>query len=257
MSVEVTRDGAVATVTLNRPEALNAFNSDQLRAVVEEFASIKEDRSIRAVVLTGAGDRAFAAGADIKEMASLDRVGALEFGRLGHRMTRMIETLPQPVIAAVNGFALGGGCEIALACDIRLASENAVFAQPEVGLGIPPGWGGTQRLVRAVGPGIAAEMILTGRRVKADEALRIGLVNAVYPAVELTARASELAATIAKQSPLAVRASKRLMQLAFNGQAVSGLDSELKAFADSFGSADQREGMSAFIEKRTPVFLDE
>jgi enoyl-CoA hydratase len=256
MSVDVSKDGAVATVTLNRPEALNAFNTDQLRSVIEAFAAIKEDRSVRAVVLAGAGERAFAAGADIKEMVELDRAGALAFGRLGHTMTRSIETLPQPVIAAINGFALGGGCEVALAADIRIASETAVFAQPEVGLGIPPGWGGTQRLVRAVGPGMGAEMILTGRRVKADEAVRIGLVNAVYPATELINRASVLAATIAGQSPLAVRAAKRLMQLAFNGQTVTGLDTELQSFADLFGSADQREGMAAFIEKRTATFVD-
>ena len=165
--------------------------------------------------------------------------------------------MPQPVIAAVNGFAMGGGCELALAADFRIASENAVFGQPEVGLGIPPGWGGTQRLVRAVGPGIAAEMILTGRRVKADEALRIGLVNAVYPMAELMPKARELAELIAKNSPLAVRASKRLMQLAFNGQVTSGLDTERYAFADSFGTADQVEGMNAFVEKRSPVYADE
>lgn len=257
MAVDVRRDGAIATVTLNRAEALNAFNTEQLRAVIAAFAEIKEDRSIRVVILTGAGERAFAAGADIKEMVSLDRDGGLAFGRLGHTATRAVESLPQPVIAAVNGFAMGGGCEIALAADIRLASENAVFAQPEVGLGIPPGWGGSQRLVRAIGPGMASEMILTGRRVKADEALRIGLVNAVYPRAELLDRATELAQTIARNSPLAVRASKRLMQLAFNGQVTSGLETELQAFADSFTTADQREGMTAFVEKRSPVYVDE
>jgi len=256
MAVDLRRDGAVATVTLNRAEALNAFNTEQLRAVVATLAELKEDRSIRAVILTGAGERAFAAGADIKEMVALDRDGALGFGRLGHAATRAVEALPQPVIAAVNGFAMGGGCEIALAADIRIASENAVFAQPEVGLGIPPGWGGTQRLVRAIGPGMAAEMILTGRRVKADEALRIGLVNAVYPPAELLERASELASAIARSSPLAVRSSKRLMQLAFNGQVASGLETELQAFADSFTTGDQREGMTAFVEKRSPVYLD-
>jgi enoyl-CoA hydratase len=257
MAVDVAVEGGIAIVTLNRPEALNAFNTQQLKDAVAVLASLKENRSVRAVIMTGAGERAFAAGADIKEMVGLDRDGAMEFGRLGHALTRGVETLPQPVIAAVNGFAMGGGCEIALAADIRLASENAVFGQPEVGLGIPPGWGGTQRLVRAVGPGMAAEMILTGRRVKADEALRIGLVNAVYPLAELMPRAREMAEAIAKNSPLAVRASKRLMQLAFNGQVTSGLDTELHAFANSFGSADQGEGMSAFIEKRSPVYVDE
>ena len=196
MSVELVREGNIATLTLSRPEALNAFNSRQLQEFVERLAELREDRSVRVVILTGAGDRAFAAGADIKEMVDHDRSGGLTFGRLGHAATRGVETLPQPVIAAVNGFALGGGCELALAADFRICSDNAVFAQPEVGLGIPPGWGGTQRLVRAVGPGIAAELILSGRRVKAEEALRIGLVNAIYPQTELLDRARELATSI-------------------------------------------------------------
>lgn len=257
MAVDLTTSGAIATVVLNRPEALNAFNTEQLRAVIDAFAQIKEDRSIRAVILTGAGDRAFAAGADIKEMVDLDREGALAFGRLGHAMTRAVESLPQPVVAAVNGFAMGGGCELALAADFRLASENAVFGQPEVGLGIPPGWGGTQRLTRAIGPGMASELILTGRRVKADEALRIGLVNAVYPLAELVEKAAELAGLIARNSPVAVRASKRLMQLAFNGQVASGLETELQSFADAFSARDQKVGMGAFVEKRTPNFGDD
>ena len=257
MAVDVTRNGAVATVTLNRPEALNAFNTEQLQAVLDAFRALKEDRSARVVILTGSGEKAFAAGADIKEMVDLDRAGAYEFGKLGHAVTRAVETLPQPVIAAVNGFAMGGGCEIALAADFRIASENAVFGQPEVGLGIPPGWGGTQRLVRAVGPGFAAEMILTGRRVKADQALGVGLVNVVVPLGELMAKANELAALIAKSSPRAVRSSKRLMQLAFNGQISSGLFTEHEAFAEAFESEQQTEGMRAFIEKRQPVFDDD
>jgi enoyl-CoA hydratase len=257
VAVQVAQDGAIATVTLDRSEVLNAFNTAQLRDVLDTFKAIGENRSIRAVVLTGAGEKAFAAGADIKEMIDLDRAGAYEFGKLGHAATRAVETLPQPVIAAVNGFAMGGGCEIALATDIRIASENAVFGQPEVGLGIPPGWGGTQRLVRAVGPGFAAEMILTGRRVKADEALRVGLVNAVVPFAELLPKARELAEMIAKSSPLAVRSAKRLMQLAFNGQISSGLSTEHEAFANAFESNQQVEGMRAFIEKRQPLFDDE
>jgi enoyl-CoA hydratase len=257
MTVDLARDGSVATITLNRPDALNAFNSAQLNEFVTRLAEVREDRTVRAVILTGAGDRAFAAGADIKEMVDLDRAGGLSFGRLGHAITRGVETLPQPVIAAVNGFALGGGCELALAADFRICSENAVFAQPEVGLGIPPGWGGSQRLVRAIGPGMAAELILTGRRVKAEEALRIGLVNAVYPGAELLDQARALATNIAANSPLAVRASKRLMQLAFNGQTVSGLDTELQLFADAFATVDQKRGMRAFVDKRSPVFTDD
>ena len=256
MAVELTRSGHIATVTMNRPDALNAFNTRQLKDVVATFNEIKDDRSIRVVILTGAGEKAFAAGADIKEMVGLDRAGGLEFGRLGHAATRSIEVLPQPVIAAVNGFAMGGGCEMALGADIRICSENAIFAQPEVGLGIPPGWGGSQRLVRAIGPGMAAELILTGRRVKAEEALRIGLVNAVYPVSELLEKANEIAVQIAKNSPLAVRSAKRLMQLAFNGQVASGLDTELHAFADAFATSDQKEGMTAFVEKRAAEYVD-
>ncbi|MEA2524784.1 MAG: enoyl-CoA hydratase [Thermomicrobiales bacterium] len=257
MAVDVEREGSVAIVTMNRPEALNAFNSDQLNAMLDTFRSLRTDRDVRCVVLTGAGERAFAAGADIKEMVDKSPEDGLAFGRLGHAAVNAIEGLPQPVIAAVNGFAIGGGSEVALACDIRLASENAVFAQPEVGLGIPPGWGATQRLTRLVGPGIAAELILTGRRVKANEALRIGLVNAVYPLDQLLPEAIKLAQLIATNSPRAVMGAKRLMQLAFNGQIASGLETEVRLFGESFGTADQREGMGAFVEKRTPVFTGE
>ncbi len=181
MAVDIEMRGRVAIVTMNRPEALNAFTGDQLRELAQVFGTIADNREIRAVVLTGAGEKAFAAGADIKAMAEMDQRAGIEFGRLGHAATRAIEECPQPVIAAVNGYALGGGCEVAISADIRYASENAVFAQPEVTLGIPPGWGGSQRLPRLVGPGMAAEMILSGRRVKAEEALRIGLVNRVTP----------------------------------------------------------------------------
>ena len=212
------------------------------------------DPAIRAVVLTGAGERAFAAGADIREMAALSPEGGLAFGRLGHAVTRAVEALSQPVVAAVNGFALGGGCELAIACDIRIASENAVFAQPEVSLGIPPGWGGSQRLPRLVGPGMAAEMILTGRRVAAAEALRIGLVNRVVPLPDLMPAAAELAATIAANGPVAVRAAKRLMALAFDGDPVVGLETECAVFGSVFGTPEQREGMGAFVEKRKPSF---
>ncbi|MEZ4506133.1 MAG: enoyl-CoA hydratase-related protein [Thermomicrobiales bacterium] len=256
MAIEVERRGAIAVVTMSRPEALNAFNNEQLVSLAETFDLLAADGSVRAVVLTGAGDRAFAAGADIKEMKDLDGVGGLAFGRAGHRATRAVEELPQPVIAAVNGFALGGGCELALAADIRLASENAVFAQPEVTLGIPPGWGGSQRLPRLVGPGMAAELILTGRRVKADEALRIGLVNAVYPLDRLMDEAVKMAESIAANSPLAVRSAKQLMRLAFNGQTIDGLDSEARAFGVAFTTNDQKEGMTAFVEKRAATFQD-
>lgn len=254
MSIDVTRDGAVATVTVNAPERLNALSSDMLEGLAAAFREIGSDDAVRAVIFTGAGDRAFIAGANIKEMATKSRDEALEFGRLGHAVASAIESLPQPVIAAVNGFALGGGCELALACDIRHCSENAVFAQPEVQLGIPPGWGGTQRLARIVGPGYAAEMIYTGKRIDAQEALRIGLVNAVHPASDLMDEVRSLATSIAQAGPQAVRASKRLIGLARGSNAAGALAEEARTFADMFEGDEQREGMAAFVEKRKPAF---
>ena len=256
MAVDLTREGAVVTVTMNRPEALNAFDEAQLGAMLDDFWHLREDREVRCVILTGAGERAFAAGADIKRMRTMTRDEAVAFGRLGQAVTIAIEALPQPVIAAVNGFAFGGGCEVALACDIRLASEQAVFAQPEVGLGIPPGWGGSQRLPRLVGAGLAAELIFTGRRVNAAEALRIGLVNAVHPADRLLPEAKALAESISANSPRAVRAAKAALAVAF-GDTVKGLRVELELFAAGFGKPDQLEGMSAFVEKRKPSFTGE
>lgn len=257
MAVSIEREGAVAVVTMSRREALNAFNTEQLRALLGAVEEVSGDRDIRAVVLTGEGRRAFAAGADIKEMSVMRPSEAKVFGDLGHAIGRAINDAPQPWIAAVNGFALGGGCEVALACDIRLASENAVLGQPEVTLGILPGWGGTQRLTRLVGHGLASELILTGRHVRADEALRIGLVNAVYPQDELLDKAREMAATIAANAPLAVTASKRAMALAFDVDLTRGLDSEATNFALLFDSADQKEGMAAFGEKRKAAFRGE
>ena len=255
MSIDITRDGSIATVTLNRPEALNAFDQAALSDLLRAFRTLGADQTVRAIILTGAGDRAFAAGADIKAMATLNVQAARAFGALGQAVTRTIETVPQPVIAAVNGFAFGGGCEVALACDIRLAAANAVFAQPEVSLGIPPGWGGTQRLPRLVGPGIAAELILSGRRVKADEALRIGLVNAVHDPAGLLPAANELGGKIAANSRSAVAAAKQAMAMAWGSDLTGGLLTELDAFAMSFATDDQREGMAAFLEKRQPNWI--
>jgi enoyl-CoA hydratase len=254
MSIDVTRDGAVATVTVNAPERLNALSTDLLTELDAAFREIGPDDGVRAVIFTGAGDRAFIAGANIKEMATKSRDEALAFARLGHAVASAIEGLPQPVIAAVNGFALGGGCELALACDIRHCSDNAIFAQPEVQLGIPPGWGGTQRLARAVGPGYAAEMIYTGKRVDAPEALRIGLVNAVHAPAALMDNVRELATTIAQAGPQAVRASKRLLALTRGASAAGALAEEARTFADLFEGDEQREGMAAFVEKRKPAF---
>lgn len=257
MAVDVSHQDGIAVVTMNRPEALNAFNTEQLHLMLTALRTLRGDKSVRCVIITGAGDRAFAAGADIKEMVDKSPPEGLAFGRLGHSVVNTIEALPQPTIAAVNGYAIGGGNEIALACDIRLASENAIFAQPEVSLGIPPGWGATQRLPRLIGPGLAAELILSGRRVKAEEALRIGLVNAVYPPDQLMPRALELARQIAAHSPRALATAKRLMSLAFGTAVTSGLDTEARLFGEAFGTADQREGMRAFLEKRSPVFTVE
>ena len=254
MAVTIERDGMVATVTMSRREALNAFNTEQLEALRDAVLEVASDTSIRAVILTGEGNRAFAAGADIKEMAEKSPSEALVFGRLGHAIGIAINAAPQPWIAAVNGFALGGGCEVALACDIRIASENAVLGQPEVGLGIIPGWGATQRLTRLVGPGIASELILTGRRVDAQEAMRLGLVNAVYTQDELLPKAREMAETIAANGPLAVTISKRMIHAALDVDLASGLAREAENFALLFDSADQKEGMGAFVEKRKAEF---
>ncbi len=254
MAIDVARDGHVATVTMARPEALNAFDHDQLEALLAAFRGLRDEREVRCVVLTGAGDKAFAAGADIKRMAGMGPQDGEAFGRLGHAVADAIETLPQPVIAAVNGYAFGGGCELALACDIRICSANAVFAQPEVSLGIPPGWGGSQRLPRLVGPGLAAELIFTGRRVAAEEAMRIGLVNTVHPLDELMPAARTMADQIAANSPRAVRAAKSAMARAFAGEPKAGLATESALFAAAFATEDQKAGMRAFVEKRKPEF---
>jgi enoyl-CoA hydratase len=256
MSIDLAVREQIATVTINNPDRLNALDEEHLQDLLTTFRSIARDNAVRVVILTGAGDRAFVAGANIKRMSTMTADEALEFARLGHAVASEIERLPQPVIVAINGFALGGGCELSLAADIRICSTNAVFAQPEVGLGIPPGWGGTQRLSLLVGRGMAAEMIYSGRRVKAEEALRIGLVNSVHEPHMLMEFAHELARSIAVNSPAAVRASKSLIARAFDGHPASGLAEEARAFAKVFGSADQKEGMSAFVEKRTPTFND-
>jgi enoyl-CoA hydratase len=248
------RDDGIAVITINRPEALNAFTSADLETLLATVKEAGADGSIRVVILTGAGERSFVAGADIKEMANKSTEEGRQFGVLGHSVANALEAIPQPVIAAVNGFAFGGGCELALASQIRIASENAQFAQPEVSLGIPPGWGGSQRLPRLIGPGLAAEMIFTARRVKADEALRIGLVNAVYSIAELMPQVIALAGQIAKYSPRAVAASKQLIRRSLDGNVARGLEAEIEALAQAFGSDDQREGMTAFVEKRPAVF---
>lgn len=256
MSIDLAVNGAIATITINNPDALNALDNDHLQDLVLAFKEVGGRSDVRVVLLTGAGGRAFVAGANIKRMSTMSKSEAREFGRLGHAVGRVIEAMPQPVIAVIDGFALGGGCELALACDIRVCSNTAVFAQPEVTLGIPPGWGGSQRLPRLVGKGIASELIFTGRRIKAEEAYRIGLVNAVYEQQQLHERTMMMATNIAENSPQAVQLSKRLIAAAYTEPVEEGLIQEAEAFADAFEGADQREGMGAFVEKRTAAFAD-
>ena len=242
------QDGFVGIVTINRPKALNALNSDVLKEIEATFDAIDLDAT-RAVILTGAGEKSFVAGADIGEMSTLTKEEGEAFGKVGNDVFRKIETFPIPVIAAINGFALGGGCEISMSCDIRICSDNAVFGQPEVGLGITPGFGGTQRLARLVGAGKAKEMIYTAFNIKADEAYRIGLVNAVYPQAELMDAAKKMAAKVAKNAPIAVRASKKAINEGLDVDMDQAIVVEEKAFGSCFETEDQRAGMEAFLNK--------
>ena len=254
MAVHVSRDDAVAVVTVDRPEALNALNSETiglLRAAAEELSA---DATVRAVVLTGGGESSFVAGADIVEMSALTAEEARRFSAGGQALMDAIEAAPQPWVAAVNGYALGGGCELALACDVRLAAENAKFGQPEIGLAITPGFGGTQRLSRNVGAGWAKYLVLSGRIIRADEALRIGLVQAVFPADQLRAEALKLAAGMAAKSALAMRHCKAAVAAAEATDPATGQGIEQYLFSLCFAGADQREGMAAFLEKRPPVY---
>ena len=248
MSIRVERDAAVATVTIDRPEALNALNVETLTELRDRLREVGADASIRAVVLTGAGEKAFVAGADIKYMSGLEPEQAAAWGALGHEAALLLETMQKPTIAAINGFALGGGCELSLACDLRYASGRAKLGQPEINLGIVPGWGGTQRLARLCGVGVAKDLIYSGRTIDAEEALRVGLVNEIAdPVLE---RALAVAGELAAKSPVALGLAKRLVNLA-----PGALDREAEEFGALFGSADAREGLTAFVEKRAPVFV--
>ncbi len=248
------RDDGVAVVTIDRPDALNALNHETLEALRDRLRELALETEVRVIVLTGAGDRAFAAGADIKEMADMTVLEAHAWGSLGHECCRLLESMPKPTLAAVNGFALGGGCELALACDIRYAAETAKFGQPEINLAVIPGWGGTQRLARAIGPALAKDLILTGRSIDVAEALRLGLVSAVYPAGELLDRVLETATSLAKKSSVALSAAKDATNRALQGDLGAGLSYEAILFAALFATEDQKEGMSAFAEKREPSF---
>lgn len=254
MSIDVQKEDAIVIVTINRPEALNAFTTEQILEMTDTVKELAGDDSVRVVIITGAGEKAFVAGADIQEMSEKDHDGAVAFSRRGHKMCDAIEAMPQPVIAAINGFALGGGCEIAMACDVRLAAEKAKLGQPEVSLGIPPAWGGTQRLPRIVGIGRAKEIIFSGRQVEAQEALDIGLVNGVYPADQLMSEAKKLATSFMKNGPGAVAASKKLVNRTMETSISSGNIHESKLFAEAFNGEEQSEGMEAFLERRTPSF---
>lgn len=252
--LEVQVDGRVATVTVNRPEAMNAMSGELLGTLIAEFGKLAARQDVGCIILTGAGQKAFVAGADIKEMKDKDASGGRAWAELGQRVTLSIEAVPQPVIAAVNGYALGGGCEIAMACDLRLASENARFGQPEINLGVIPGWSATQRLVRLCGSGIARELVYTGRMMNAEEALRWGLVNAVYPLEELLPKAREMAETIASKSWVIQGYAKQAMGRALEQDLAGGLALEANLFGLCFATEDQKEGMAAFVEKRPSAF---
>jgi enoyl-CoA hydratase len=254
--VVVERSGALATITIDRPSKLNALNAEVvvgLARAFSELAASHDVEPVRAAILTGSG-KAFVAGGDITEMASMTPVEAKRFADAGHRLCQLIEAVPFVVIAAVNGFALGGGCELALACDFIYAAEGAKLGQPEVNLGVIPGFGGTQRLMRRVGIARARELIYTGDMVTAEQALAMGLVNAVCPAADLMTRARDVAQRIASRGPLAVAAAKRVLLHGETLDLASACELEAQAFAGLFGSEDQRGGMKAFIEKTKPTF---
>ncbi|MDB2097437.1 short-chain-enoyl-CoA hydratase, partial [Clostridium paraputrificum] len=240
----------LAIVTINRPKALNALNSETLKDIDAVLENLENDSNIYAVILTGAGEKSFVAGADIAEMRDLNEEQGKEFGMLGNKVFRRLEKLDKPVIAAISGFALGGGCELSMACDIRIASERARFAQPESGLGITPGFGGTQRLPRIVGLGKAKEMIYTGAMVKADEALRIGLVNKVVPLENLMYEARAMANAIIVNAPVAVKLCKDAIDRGMQVDIDRAIEIEAEDFGKCFSTEDQTEGMTAFLEKR-------
>ncbi|MGH3011340.1 MAG: enoyl-CoA hydratase/isomerase family protein [Gaiellaceae bacterium] len=252
--IDVGRVGGTAVVTVDRPEAMNALDLEHAEALRNTLAELAADDAVRVVVLTGAGERAFIAGADIKYMQALGVLEARRWGELGHACGNLLETMPKPTIAAVNGFALGGGCELALACDLRIASSNARLGQPEIDLGVLPGWGGSVRLARTTTLGFAKELILTGRPADAQEALEHGLVNAVYAPEELREKTLELCRSLEAKSPVALAYAKEAVNLALQGPHRTNLDSEARLFAMLFASEDQKEGMAAFVEKRPPEF---
>ena len=255
--IKFEKRGCIGIVTIDKQSALNALNSDVIAQLEQSIDNISIDE-IRCVIITGAGEKSFVAGADIAEMSPMSKTEGSNWGKKGNAVFRKIEALPIPVIAAVNGYALGGGCELALACDIRIASENAVFGQPEVSLGVTAGFGGTQRLPRVVGVGKAKELLYTTNKVRAGEALKIGLVNQVYPLENLMEECIRMAEKIARNAPIAVRATKKAINDGLQVDIGSALKIESELFGACFDTTDQKNAMQAFIEKRKPTpFINE
>lgn len=246
----------IATLTINRPEVMNALNGDTLRALRQKIAACDSDPQVRVIILTGSGEKAFVAGGDIAGMRDMNALEARDMAVLAQEVLTDIERCGKPVIAAVNGYALGGGCELAMACDLRIAGDKARFGQPEVNLGIIPGWAGTQRLPRLIGKGRALEMLFTGEMIDAQEAWRIGLVNRVVPQAELAAQARELALKIAAKPRQAVRLSKEAVINGLEMDSARAAQYEADLFGLCFSTRDQKEGMSAFLEKRKAQFRD-
>src|SRR5215471_3576733 len=253
-NIEFEKKGAIAYVTVNRPDKLNALNSTVMSELRAAFTAIKDDAEVRVAILTGAGEKAFVAGADIGELAKQDPVSAKEYTHRGQAVLDLVENLGKPVIACLNGFALGGGCELAMACTFRLASENAKLGQPEVKLGIIPGYGGTQRLPRLVGKGYAMQLLLTGEMISAQEALRIGLVNEVTAPADLIPRAEAMAQKIIANGPLAVQFTMEAVNKGCEGTLAEGLYLEAVLFGMACATEDEKEGTKAFLEKRPAQF---
>jgi enoyl-CoA hydratase len=254
LTLEPAESGQVFVLTINRPKALNALNAETLDELLHALARVAADPAARVLLVTGGGDKAFIAGADFAAMHNMSALEAQVFSEKGQRVMQAIEALAVPVIALVNGYALGGGCELAMSCDWIIASERAVFGQPEVNLGIPPGFGGTQRLARIVGRARALELVTTGRSVKAEEALRIGLVNDVVAAAQLMEKGLEMARMVAAKAPVAVRVAKQAVQRGLDMDLANGCVLETTLFAFAFGTEDRKEGMSAFLAKRAAKF---
>ncbi|PSQ02833.1 enoyl-CoA hydratase [Halobacteriales archaeon QS_5_70_17] len=250
-TIRLDRDGDVATITVDRPDAMNALNTEVLEALLE---ALEEAADAQVLVLTGAGDRAFVGGADIAYMSELSVAEAQDYAELGHRVTDAVESFPGPVIAAINGYAFGGGCELALASDLRVASQNAVIGQTEVDLGIVPGWGGTQRLSRIVGDATARRMVFFGERVDAEDAQRLGLVGKVVAQSELDGHVAEMAEDLAEKPAFALRSAKEALNQVHESHLSAGLAYERRLWSGLFGTHDQREGMEAFVENRDPDF---